>query len=192
MAEANPNIIVIAGPNGAGKSTTAPVLLKETFATTEFVNADVIARIIWLRTENAAVEAGRIMLSRLKQLANEQKSFAFETTLASRSFAPWIRKEKDTGYRFILIFLYLNSANLAVQRVKERVRLGGHHVPEEIIRRRYKAGLGNFFELYAPLADAWKFYDNSAYASPELIAEKPKNGLIVYREDLWLTLQKQK
>jgi predicted ABC-type ATPase len=125
VAETNPNIIVIAGPNGAGKSTTAPVLLKETFATTEFVNADVIAQgLSGFAPENVALEAGRVMLGHLHHLASERKSFAFETTLASRSFAPWIRKEKDKGYRFILIFLYLHSADLAVQRVKERVQVG--------------------------------------------------------------------
>jgi predicted ABC-type ATPase len=192
VAETNPNIIVIAGPNGAGKSTTAPVLLKETFATTEFVNADVIAQgLSGFAPEGVALEAGRVMLQRLKQLANEHKSFAFETTLASRSFAPWIKKEKNKGYRFIMIFLYLNSSDVAVRRVKERVRSGGHNVTEEVIRRRYIAGLRNFFEIYAPIADVWKFYDNSAYAAPELIAEQ-ENSLRIYKEDLWKTLQKEK
>jgi predicted ABC-type ATPase len=189
-----PNIVVIAGPNGAGKSTTAPILLKETFATTEFVNADVIAQgLSGFAPESVALEAGRVMLQRLKQLASERKSFAFETTLASRSLAPWIRKEKGKDYRFILIFLYLNSPDVAIQRVKERVLLGGHDVPEDVIRRRYKAGVRNFFEMYAPIADAWKFYDNSAYAAPELIAEHtPESSLMVYKEELWLTLQNQK
>ena len=190
MPETNPNIIVIAGPNGAGKSTTAPVLLKETFATTEFVNADVIAQgLSGFAPENAALEAGRVMLQRLKQLANDRKSFAFETTLASRSFAPWIRTEKDKGYRFILIFLYLNSADVAVRRVKERVRSGGHNVSEEVIRRRYAAGLKNFFAIYAPLADSWMFYDNSV--NPELVAECEMGANEkVYEKDLWKTLQK--
>jgi predicted ABC-type ATPase len=119
VAQASPNIIVIAGPNGAGKSTTAPILLKETFATTEFVNADVIAQgLLGFAPESAAFEVGRIMLRRLKQLASEQVSFAFETALASRSFALWIRQEKGNGYRFTLIFLALQSADLAVERVK--------------------------------------------------------------------------
>ena len=104
MADA-PSIVIIAGPNGAGKSTAAPVLLKETFATPEFVNADVIAQgLSGFAPENSAFEAGRIMLRRLRQLARERRSFAFETTLASRSFAPWIAKERGRGYQFILIF----------------------------------------------------------------------------------------
>ncbi len=190
MTETNPNIIVITGPNGAGKSTTAPVLLKETFATTEFVNADVIAQgLSGFAPENVAVEAGRVMLTRLKQLASEGKSFAFETTLASRSFAPWLREQKRSGYIFTLVFLWLSSPDLAVQRVHERVRLGGHSVPDDVVKRRYEAGLKNFFKLYAPIADAWVFYDNST--SPRLIAEKSLEGkLRISDEELWLKLQK--
>ncbi len=192
MAENPPSIVVIAGPNGAGKSTAALVLLKETFATPEFVNADVIAQgLSGFAPENSALEAGRIMLRRLKQLARERQTFAFETTLASRSFAPWIKREKQRGYRFILTFLWLSSADLAVQRVKERVRLGGHNVPEDVISRRYAAGLKNFFELYEPLADGFMIYDNSAYARPKLVAERAVGaGVKVYEGDLWQTLQK--
>jgi predicted ABC-type ATPase len=187
-----PNIVVIAGPNGAGKSTTAPVLLKETFATTEFVNADVIAQgLSGFAPENVALEAGRIMLGRLKHLAKEKASFALETTLASRSFAPWIREQKHSGYVFTLVFLWLSSPELAVQRVHERVRLGGHSVPDDVIKRRYESGLKNFFSLYAPIADAWVFYDNSASASPRLVAEKSIEGKSqINDEELWLNLQK--
>jgi predicted ABC-type ATPase len=192
VAEKNPNIIVIAGPNGAGKSTTAPVLLKETFATTEFVNADVIAQgLSGFAPENVALEAGRVMLQRLKQLAGERISFAFETTLASRSFAPWLREQKRDGYMFTLVFLWLSSADLAIERVHERVRLGGHSVPNEVVKRRYKAGITNFFKLYAPLADAWVFYDNSAVANPKVLAEKKLNrSLFTYNEDIWQKLLK--
>ena len=191
---ANPSLVIIAGPNGAGKSTAAPILLKETFATPEFVNADVIAQgLSGFAPENSAFEAGRIMLRRLRQLARDRRSFAFETTLASRSFAPWIAKERGRGYQFILIFLWLSSADLAVQRVKERVRLGGHSVPEDIVRRRYASGLQNFFELYEPLADGWMIYDNSAYARPELIAERAVGQEVaVYERELWQTLQKSR
>ena len=193
MADA-PSIVVIAGPNGAGKSTAAPVLLKETFATPEFVNADVIAQgLSGFAPENSAFEAGRIMLRRLRQLARERRSFAFETILASRSFAPWIAKEKGRGYQFILTFLWLSSADLAVQRVKERVRLGGHSVPEDVVRRRYASGLKNFFELYEPLADGWMIYDNSAYARPKLIAAcAVEQEVEIYERELWQTLQKSR
>ena len=174
MAENPPSIVVvvIAGPNGAGKSTAAPVLLKETFATPEFVNADVIAQgLSGFAPENSAFEAGRIMLRHLKQLAREKKFFAFETTLASRSFAPWLREQKSSGYILTLVFLWLSSPELAQQRVRERVRLGGHYVPDDVVKRRYEVGLKNFFSLYKPIADAWAFYDNSAGSGTKLISK---------------------
>jgi predicted ABC-type ATPase len=101
------------------------------------------------------------MLKRLRDLAAARVSFAFETTLATRSYAPWIARLKRQGYNFHLLFLWLHSPALAAQRVSERVLLGGHEVPEEIIRRRYTKGLRNFFGLYRPLADSWVVYDNS-------------------------------
>src|SRR5208282_502791 len=107
----------------------------------------------------------------LKELAQRRQSFAFETTLATRSFAPWIRQLKQTGFRFQLLYLWLPSADMAVQRVSDRVKLGGHHVPEDTIRRRYRRGIGNFFRLYRPLADEWKVFDNSHPGQPALIAE---------------------
>ncbi len=162
MSEKNPHVIVIAGPNGAGKSTTAPMLLKGTLGVTEFVNADVIALgLSAFQPESAAFHAGRVMLERLHYLANERVDFAFETTLASRSFAPWIAKLKQSGYTFHLVFLWLPSAGFAVARVAERVRMGGHDVAEETIRRRYNKGIENFFRLYRPLTDTWRIYDNS-------------------------------
>ena len=171
MAETPPSLIVVAGPNGAGKSTAAPILLQETLGVSEFVNADVIAQgLSAFQPERVAFAAGRIMLTRLQELAERGTSFAFETTLASRSFAPWIRELTLTGYQFHLVFLWLPSADFAVQRVADRVRLGGHGVPEATIRRRYGAGLRNFFTLYQPLATTWRLYDNSGDAGIRLIA----------------------
>lgn len=172
MSEKNPHVIVIAGPNGAGKSTTAPMLLKGTLGVTEFVNADVIAQgLSAFQPESAAFHAGRVMLERLHYLANERVDFAFETTLASRSFAPWIAKLKQSGYTFHLVFLWLPSADFAVARVAERVRMGGHDVPEEIIRRRYNKGIENFFRLYRPLSVTWRLYDNSEPSWPRIVAD---------------------
>ena len=137
-----PTIVVIAGPNGAGKSTTAPVLLNEMLGLREFVNADVIAQgLSAFAPENVALQAGRLMLARLRQLAEARKNFAFETTLASRSFAPWLREQRAAGYALYLLFLYLPSPEFAVRRVAERVKLGGHDVPEKVghqaaLRRR--------------------------------------------------------
>jgi len=172
MSEKNPHVIVIAGPNGAGKSTTAPMLLKGTLGVTEFVNADVIAQgLSAFQPESAAFHAGRVMLERLHFLAKERVDFAFETTLASRSFAPWIAKLKQSGYTFHLVFLWLPSADFAVARVAERVRMGGHDVPEETIRRRYNKGIENFFQLYRPLSDTWRMYNNSVRSGPRILAD---------------------
>jgi predicted ABC-type ATPase len=137
----------------------------------EFVNADTIARgLSAFSPERVALEAGRLMLARLRQLASQGQSFAFETTLASRAFAPQIRNWMQKGYAFHLLFLWLPSAEFALARVQERVRLGGHDVPEEIVRRRYRRGLTNFFALYQPLATTWRFYDNSG-SRPRLLAQ---------------------
>ena len=145
MAEQQPHIIVIAGPNGSGKSTTAPSLLKGTLGVTEFVNADVIAEgLSAFYPEGAAFHAGRVMLERIHLLAKERVDFAFETTLASRTFAPWIKELKQTGYIFHLVFLWLPSEEFAIARVAERVRMGGHNVPEETISRRYNKGMNTF------------------------------------------------
>jgi len=171
MAARIPLIVVIAGPNGAGKSTAAPMLLREALAVDEFVNADTIALgLSAFRAEQAAVAAGRVMLARLHTLAQSRDSFAFETTLASRSFAPWLRVRRTEGFRVHLAFLSLPTVELAIARVRERVRLGGHDVPEPVIRRRYIAGLRTFFTLYRNIADEWQMLDNSDAMGPRLIA----------------------
>jgi predicted ABC-type ATPase len=166
-----PQVIILGGPNGAGKSTAAPKLLVDELKVTEFVNADVIARgLSGFSPELVAIRAGRILLERIHELAGQRSNFAFETTLASRSFAALVQQLKRDGYAFRLHFLWLPSPEMAIRRVAERVQLGGHSVPEETIRRRYVSGLANFFNLYMPLADKWFFFDNSVYAGPRLIA----------------------
>ena len=168
----NPKVIVIAGPNGAGKSTAAPELLQGTLAVSEFVNADVIARgLAAFDPESVSIQAGRIMLARLNELAGQRESFAFETTLASRTFAKWITELRKTGYHFHLVYLWLPSAELAISRVQARVAQRGHHVPDDIVRRRYLRGLVNFFELYRPLATSWKVYSNRDDSGPNPVAE---------------------
>lgn len=167
-----PSLIALAGPNGAGKSTTGPALLKDTLGITEFVNADLIAQgLSPFAPEGAAFAAGRIMLGRLRELSRRRATFAFETTLAGRVYASWIRQLQASGYEFHLVFLWLRSPDLAIRRVADRVRQGGHHVPEETVRRRYHVGLENFLGLYRPLATPWRLYDNSESFAPRLIAE---------------------
>lgn len=168
---ARPSLVVLAGPNGAGKSTLAPRLLKGALGVSEFVDADVIARgISGFDPERAAFAAGRVMLARVRALAEQRVSFGFETTLASRSFAPWIARLKRASYDVHLVFLSLPAADVAVRRVAERVRMGGHSVPEVTVRRRYRAGLRNFFRLYQTLATSWRVYDNSGASAPRLVA----------------------
>lgn len=181
MITQHPHLIVIAGPNGAGKSTTAPSLLKGTLEVAEFVNADVIAQgLSGFQPESAVFHAGRVMLDRIHYLAKKRANFAFETTLASRTFAPWIADLRKADYDFHLVFLWLPNKEFAINRVAERVRMGGHNVPKETIWRRYNAGLQNFFRLYRPLADTWFFYDNSGEGSPKLLAygEREKTVLV--------------
>jgi predicted ABC-type ATPase len=169
---ARPNIIILAGPNGAGKTTASQSLLVGALAVQEFVNADTIAKgLSAFRPESVAIEAGRIMLQRLHHLTDQRADVAFETTLASRTFASWIKALVADGYAFRLIFLWLPSADMAVNRVRDRVLVGGHHVPEDVIRRRYQVGLKNFFRLYSPLAESWMFLDNSVRGHPSLVAE---------------------
>jgi predicted ABC-type ATPase len=186
-----PHVIVIAGPNGAGKSTTAPAILKGALGVTEFVNADTIAAgLSAFNPQKAAFHAGRIMIERLQQLAADQEDFAFETTLASKTFARWIQSLKQTGYTFHLFFLWLPSPEFAIARVAERVRMGGHNVPEVTIRRRYHAGLKNFFGMYQQLADTWRIYDNSSPGSPRLLSSGKRTiNTTVVDTQLWESLK---
>jgi len=157
-----PNIYIIAGPNGAGKSTMAARILGRYMNGTAFVNADVIARgLSAFDPGSVALEAGRVMLQRLDELARQRLDFAFETTLASRTFVPWLRKRQKEGYQFHLFFVWLPHPDMAVFRVASRVAAGGHHVPEADVRRRYERGIANFLGLYMELADVWEVYDNS-------------------------------
>lgn len=157
-----PSVIALAGPNGAGKSTLGPVLLRDTLAVHHFVNADVIAQgLSAFAPEREAFSAGRIMLRRLHELAESGDTFAFETTLAGRGFAPWLKLLLARGYEFHLIFLWLPSVELAIARVASRVARGGHSVPQRTVERRYNSGLVNFFDLYRDLATTWRLFDAS-------------------------------
>lgn len=182
-----PHVIVIAGPNGAGKSTTAPVLLREMLGVTEFVNADTIAHgLSAYNPEGAAFEAGRIMLQRLHSLAREGCNFAFETTLAARSYAHWLKSLQEQGYVVHLFVFWLPSPECAIARVAERVRMGGHHVPADTVRRRYHSGLDNFFRIYRQIADTWFMFDNSAAGAPLLIAScNETEGLVKEDGPVW-------
>ncbi len=185
---ATPHVILLGGPNGAGKTTAASVLLPAAVSVKQFVNADAIAQgLSGFDPDSSAISAGRLMLSRLRGLAQTGESFAFETILSSRSFAPMLAELKQRGYRVHVLYLWLDHPDLAVARVAERVRRGGHSVPPDVIRRRYRAGLRNFFGLYSPLADSWRLYDNSG-DRPVLVASRLEGVTepAIARPDLWL------
>lgn len=168
IARRTPHAVVIAGPNGSGKSTCARLLLPPDMV---FINADMIAQELSGEPGMAAnLRAGRILVDRLDQLEDERRDFAVETTLANKKLVPRLQRLKDSGFSTHLIFVYLPSADLAVERVASRVRAGGHDVPEDTVRRRFASGLRQFFRVYAPLVDTWRMYDNSRIADPELIA----------------------
>jgi len=167
--------LIIAGPNGAGKTTFAQDFLPQEASCPRFVNADLIAAgLSPFVPELAAVRAGRLMLQTIFALAQKGQSFAFETTLAGRSYARHIRCWQSAGYHVTLYYLRLPSPEMAIARVAERVRQGGHNIPEVVIRRRFAAGWRNFEELYRDLADAWVLYDNAG-KKPQLAdwGEKP-------------------
>lgn len=173
--ESEPRIIIIAGPNGAGKTTFAREFLPNEADCPVFVNADLIAAgLAPFAPETAAMQAGRVMLQELARHFAARASFAFETTLSGRAYLRLIARWQAAGYRVKLIFLQLDSPEEAIARVAQRVRQGGHHIPEPVIRRRFAAGRNNFEHLYAPLVDAWALYDNAG-AQPVLLdwSEKP-------------------
>ncbi len=171
-----PNLYILAGPNGAGKTTAAYTLLPEVLNVIEFVNADEIARgLSPFNVESVAFEAGRLMLQRIKHLMNLNVDFALETTLSTRSYVQMIRRAKDAGYTAILIFVYLSSAELAVNRVANRVSMGGHNIPADVVHRRYERALDNLFTLYLPLCDSFLIIDNGGEEPVEIA----KGGLLV-------------
>jgi predicted ABC-type ATPase len=186
-----PQVIVLAGPNGAGKSTAAPAILPRLLQVSQFVNADEIAKgLSGFSPEAAALTAGRIMLERLRELAELRRDFAFETTLASRSYAGRIREWRARGYRCHLAFFRLPTPEMAIQRVAQRVGAGGHDVDTETIVRRFSAGLRNFFRLYRPLADHWRMYDGSSELGPKLIAfGRTDVAIKVFDHEVWNSLK---
>jgi predicted ABC-type ATPase len=172
---ADRRIVIIAGPNGAGKTTFALEFLPNEAGCPAFVNADLIAAgLSPFVPDLAAVKAGRLMLEAIAEHEAKGESFAFETTLSGRIYARRIPRWQAAGYHVALLFLALPSPEFAIERVKERVRQGGHDVPEIEIRRRFDAGLRNFQNVYRDLVDAWSYYDNSG-TKPVLVnwGEKP-------------------
>lgn len=177
---AKKTLYIIAGCNGAGKTTASYTILPEIIQCKEFVNADEIAKgLSPFQPEKVAFEAGRIMLERIDLLLEKGESFAFETTLSTRSHRGKLLRAKRNGYKLVLIFFWLNDMGLAIERVKNRVKEGGHNIPERIIRRRYKRGIKNLFEIYWEIVNEALLLDNSGNEA-KLIVTKGKNKTEIY------------
>lgn len=186
-----PRIVILAGPNGAGKSTVAKYLLTEKYGISEFVNADAIAAgLSAFAPEAVAFEAGRIMLRRIDSLLKDKRSFAFETTLASKSFTRLIARAQSAGYRVTLLYVALPSAQLAKRRVARRVKEGGHTIPENVIERRFYRSLDNLINRYRVVVDEWLVYDNSEMQAPALVAYGSDTAMKIIEEQKWQRLLK--
>jgi predicted ABC-type ATPase len=152
-----PQVAILGGINGAGKTSSADPILRVGMRMPVFVNADTLARgLNAFDPESEAIKAGRIMLGHLRELATSRRSFAFVTTLAARTYAGWLAELRRDGYAVHLFYYWLRGPELAIKRVADRVRAGGHHVPDETIRRRYSRSVRNFLELYRPVVTTWQ------------------------------------
>ena len=172
-----PNLYIVAGPNGAGKTTFAREFLPNYAKCLEFVNADLIAGgLAPFYPERAAIRAGRLMLEQIRLLAGQNRDFGFETTLAGKSYVRLLTNLKAQGYQIHLYFLWIKNVDIAIERIADRVRRGGHSVPEDVVRRRFIRGIPNFFNLYRPLMDFWVIFDNST-ENPVMIAYEEDGDL---------------
>lgn len=171
-------LYIIGGCNGAGKTTASFTILPEILDCKEFVNADEIAKgLSPFQPEKVSFEAGRIMLHRINELLAENENFAFETTLSTISYKNKIIEAKKNGYRVTLLFFWLQSIELAKERVKIRVSEGGHNIEADVIERRYVRGIKNLFDIYLPIVDGALIFDNSE-GKHELLADKQIDGLL--------------
>jgi predicted ABC-type ATPase len=187
-----PNLYIIAGPNGAGKTTFARKFLPKYEKCMEFVNADLIAGgLSPFSPERAAIQAGRIMLEQIQTLSARRLDFAFETTLAGKSYVGFLKDLKAKGYHVHLVYLWLRDVKLALERIADRVRKGGHNIPEATVRRRFHKSLANFFDLYEPLMNAWTIFDNSS-DKPKRIAYKEGGRLRIVDSEMFAGLLKEK
>lgn len=184
-----PNVYIVAGPNGAGKTTFMEEFLPNYADCLHFVNADLIAAgLSPFAPESAAVKAGKLVLEEIRRHINYEHDFAFETTLAGKSYLHLIQRLKDKGYKIHLFFLWLQDVNLAIRRIETRVKAGGHDVPVIDVKRRFARGIYNFFHLYIPLVDFWMLFDNSGKVPKEIAFEK-NEMLTIINNQLFNTIQ---
>ena len=178
-----PRLYIISGCNGAGKTTASYSLLPEMLDCKEFVNSDEFAKgLSPFDPSKASIQASRYMLMKIRYLLKRHEDFAVETTLATRTLLKTVKSAQATGYTVTLLYFWLNSPDLAVERVRARVEAGGHNIPEETIRRRYNTGIYYFFNLYAPISERWILADNSQIPF-RVIAEGSKDEVINIRDE---------
>lgn len=183
----HPNLYIISGPNGAGKTTASYNLLPQVLHCPNFVNADEIARgLSPFAPEAVSIQAGRIMLQRIEELLPQRVDFAIETTLATRSYVRLVRRAQALGYKVHLIFFFLENEEQAIARVAQRVSNGGHNIPEEDIRRRFKRGIYNLLNLYIPICDNTRIFNNE-HGDPIFVAKNSKatNQMYIYDQQMW-------
>ena len=182
----NKNLYIISGCNGAGKTTASYTVLPEVLDCKEFVNADEIARgLSPFNPESVAIEAGRLMLQRIEDLLAKDETFSIETTLATKSYISLVRRAQAKGYTVRLLFFWLNSPELALQRISERVAKGGHNIPEPIVRRRYVAGIRNLFCLFMSEVDSWEIYDNSVFPAIQIASGRKNDEISIFVESTY-------
>ena len=178
-----PRLYIISGCNGAGKPTASYSLLPEMLDCKEFVNSDEFAKgLSPFDPSKASIQASRYMLMKIRYLLKRHEDFAVETTLATRTLLKTVKSAQAAGYTVTLLYFWLNSPDLAVERVRARVEAGGHNIPEETIRRRYNTGIYYFFKLYAPISERWILADNSQIPF-RVIAEGSKDEVINIRDE---------
>ena len=188
-----PTLYIIAGCNGAGKTTASYTVLPGILKCKEFVNADSIAAgLSPFQPEKVAFEAGRLMLHRISQLIEDRATFAFETTLSTKSYKETIKLCKAKGYEVVLLYFWVSSPELAIERIKDRVKRGGHNIPDAVVKRRYKRGLDNFFKLFMPLCNYWEMINNSNEIPSSIAAGKGKVEEFVYNAELWTHIKERK
>lgn len=180
-----PQLYVISGCNGAGKTTASYALLPEMLGCSQFVNSDEFAKSLSPFSPDAAsIQASKLMLLKMNYLFNRKEDFAIETTLATRSLKRMIDKSRAQGYSVTILYFWLNSPELAIERVRARVASGGHNIPDEVVRRRYTAGLHYFFNVYRQMADRWILADNSKIPF-KVVAEGQKDLLTIKDEETY-------